>query len=1183
MNFQKLTPISDAENIVYNDALDYVFDNDDVCNVAISGAYSAGKSSVIETYKKEHPEKHFLHISLAHFEKSDNQLLDDSVDENVLEGKILNQLIQQVDPSKIPQTNFRIKREYAVFKKVWFAVGCVALVLLIIYVINFTKWVSYVADLPECFLKAILAFFTTNQYSRLIGLIAAAALVGLGIYTLINIQLNKGLFKKLSVQGNEIEIFEDNDESYFDKYLNEVLYLFEKSEADVVVFEDIDRFNSVEIFQRLREINTLVNRKQGRRIRFFYLLRDDVFVSKDRTKFFDFMIPVVPVVDSSNSFAWLSKMLASEEDRFDQNFLQSVSLYIDDMRILKNICNEYQIYKSRIGTIEQDENKLLAIIIYKNIFPRDFSELQLNRGFVYHVFSYKDKFIQDEEARIEREIKADSEKLEQFNGEVLKNKTEIERLYSYNEYHKYNDSYYGLKAEYEAEKQERINNLEEKLNGGVDLLQNRIEELRAEKVAVQDKKLSKIITRDNIDVVFSAETYEEEKAQEFQNITQSDYFDLLKYLIRNGHIDETYLDYMSYFYPHSLSRTDKVFLRSITDQKAKEYQYSLSDPQKIVERLRNIDFRSEEIRNYDLLDYLLTHYNKDHIYIANFTKCLRDTEALDFVFGYIDRNKELKKFTEALCTYWSEVFDAVAAAAEYSDSQRKRLALLIVYYAGDMLPSVDEHHSLSDYINHNADFLDIDQPDVESILKSFEVLDVRFADIYFNHVNHELSDAVYQHDMYEINEVMIGNILEYMYGIERSEDYQHKNLTLICTRMDSALFRYIDVNMDRYIEQYIGFCKEEICDDEDIVPMVLDHEEITDENKDNYLKYLSTKVSDLGFVKALKWQTMLLSRDLAVCSMDNILEYFFAGEKKINETLYEFINRNTLTNDLHSDITAYDFVQISAAFNAFVKCDYLEDENYRQLVQAFHRYYQSFNIKNISINHIYILIDLRIIRIKDKDVLLFMREEYPGQIISLIEKNIKDYCKVIDAEIVDTQETIAVLDSKVRLSYKMKVLSYTDAPISVKNKGYQEKLVLHLLKHNFDENDLPFLVSDYENYSEECKAVIFELMIDNVDTVIDEMYPISYQLLIALINQQSFSPEVLFELFSISVARYDIAQTKECLTRLNRGDYLSLFDKKHPKFPATTVNKRVLDTFQRNGLISSYSVEDGEYRAYGKK
>ena len=93
--FERLTPIDNMDLNVYEEAIDYVFSNSDVKNVAISGAYSAGKSSVLASYKKKHGELRFLHISLAHF-KSTDQESDAEVKESTLEGKILNQLIHQM-------------------------------------------------------------------------------------------------------------------------------------------------------------------------------------------------------------------------------------------------------------------------------------------------------------------------------------------------------------------------------------------------------------------------------------------------------------------------------------------------------------------------------------------------------------------------------------------------------------------------------------------------------------------------------------------------------------------------------------------------------------------------------------------------------------------------------------------------------------------------------------------------------------------------------------------------------------------------------------------------------------------------------------------------------------------------------------------------------------------------------
>lgn len=43
----------------------------------------------------------------------------------------------------------------------------------------------------------------------------------------------------------------------------------------------------------------------------------------------------------------------------------------------------------RLNTTELDCNKMMAMITYKNIFPRYFSDLQLARGFIYSLYKQK--------------------------------------------------------------------------------------------------------------------------------------------------------------------------------------------------------------------------------------------------------------------------------------------------------------------------------------------------------------------------------------------------------------------------------------------------------------------------------------------------------------------------------------------------------------------------------------------------------------------------------------------------------------------------------------------------------------------------------------------------------------------------------------------------------------------------
>lgn len=632
--FERLTPVDDIDLNVYEEAIDYVFDNSDIKNVAISGAYSAGKSSVLASYKKKHSNLCFLHISLAHFRPFDQED-ETEISESVLEGKILNQLIHQIPSDKIPQTNFRVKKRISPKSVIERTVGVVLLLMSIIYFTCFDTWEKYVVTLPNNWFKSILSL-STHQYALIADGLLIAGLLFYAIYSFINVQKNKNVFRKLNLQGNEIEIFEESDDSYFDKYLNEVLYLFENAEADVIVFEDMDRFNANKVFERLREVNTLANiqlQKEDKKVlRFFYLLRDDIFVSKDRTKFFDYIVPIVPVVDSSNSYDQFISHFKNGGifEKFDVNFLQGLSLYIDDMRILKNIYNEFIIYYNRLNITELDCNKMFAIIAYKNLFPRDFAELQLNQGFVYTLFYSKDRFIAKEIQTLNERISKKDHEIELAKNEHLKSIAELDVVFD----NKRPTNYYGRRPDLSQEDQneysERKKAIEDKLSDKIPVIENEKLLLEEKIVSIQNEQLSEIITRDNIDSIFGIKSENEiGKVTEFNEIKSSEYFDLLKYLIRNGYIDETYADYMTYFYENSLSRIDKTFLRSITDKKAKEYNYKLKNPQLVVSRLRLVDFDQEETLNYDLFTYLLQTSRID--YVERLIEQLKDTKNFKFV------------------------------------------------------------------------------------------------------------------------------------------------------------------------------------------------------------------------------------------------------------------------------------------------------------------------------------------------------------------------------------------------------------------------------------------------------------------------------------------------------------------------------------------------------------------------
>lgn len=136
----------------------------------------------------------------------------------------------------------------------------------------------------------------------------------------------------------------NQDSSVFNKHLEEIVYFFEATGYDVVIIEDLDRFRCPEIFQKLREINFLLRTSEvlksqnDRKVKFIYAIKDDLFKDAERTKFFDYIATVTPVVNPKNSCEKLTQELSERGYVLDKETLCDLSEFVDDMRMLKNDC-----------------------------------------------------------------------------------------------------------------------------------------------------------------------------------------------------------------------------------------------------------------------------------------------------------------------------------------------------------------------------------------------------------------------------------------------------------------------------------------------------------------------------------------------------------------------------------------------------------------------------------------------------------------------------------------------------------------------------------------------------------------------------------------------------------------------------------------------------------------------------
>lgn len=1197
LHFEKLTPIKYADLNIYKEALDFVFKNNEIRNIAITGSYSAGKSSVVESYKKTVPNKNFLHISLANFERYDqvegnedsckeqeeNNDIKSYTNEAVLEGKILNQLLHQIDSSKIPQTNFKIKTTVSNKNLIKTTAMIMAFIVSSLHLRYHKEWISFVDSLNQFYSLRFIQI-TTKGISLFLSGVIFSTIFTILVFKLVKMQKNKSIFKKLNFNGNEIEIFEKSDESYFDKYLNEVLYIFEKCDADVIVFEDIDRYNINEIFQRLREINTLVNYKRTisnkEALRFFYLVKDDIFISKDRTKFFDFIMPVVPVIDSSNSYDQFIDHLKKGNilDKFDEHFLQGISLYVDDMRILKNIYNEFIIYYNRIGTTEQDYNKLLAMIVYKNIFPRDFSDTQINVGFVSTIFGNKYEIIKEEVERIDIKVQQLEEKIDKFKQEHLKTIEELDKVYTIQSYH---GSYVNRDN---AEYIERKELVELNQNNKLEEVREEIEKLKKEEVRLKNEKLSNIITRNNVDSIFVIK-YKDflGKTNDFNEIKSSQYFDLIKYLIWNGYIDETYADYMTYFYPNSLSRNDKMFLRGVTDKKSKEWTYNIENPKLVLSRLKEVDFDEIETLNFNLFEYLLQSQSENKKYLDRFINQLRDSKQYKFMQGYFNFTKDLTTYIRTINKYWDTFLEEINSCSEFTYEEIKEYILQTLYYSDKAnIDNINKDNFLSKLISLDKMFLNIEKPNIEKLIEEFQGLNIKFETLDFEQSHKKLFDSVYENKLYKINYENIWMILKYIFKVEKDDDIKNKNYSLIIENSNSKLYEYIDENIQTYIELVIDKSEGKILDTQEAALKLINNNNIDMTSKKEYIILLDTELILLEDVEDKElWRYILQNRKVNY-SIENILHYYFATDNRLDEILIDFINSDKIKSEFSKEYIDEQFGEGSAQsiFESIAVCEEIEKENYKTILGKLKYIYPApvTEIQHLSEERIEILVKLDKFKVTSPNI-EFLQENHKNLLLIFIEKNIEDYVDNIeDLPKLKKDELITLLSSKIDDEFKIKLICNYNDTISISQLNCSDNIKNYILDNNFDNSEIEYVIDNYKNSNDSIKETIRNICEKYIQTIISNKIEIDYNLLIDLSNIANITSEIKLRILNNHMHKLSKLQVHDIIKNIGLNELEKIFTNGRPKIEVNDENREFLSKCKNKGWISNFYEDEDIFR-----
>lgn len=622
--YTKLLPLApksdlnDNHYLYYKNYLDDALSNTDVHNIAITGKYGSGKSSIIDSYIKDRSD--FLRVNFATFESNNGDYDKGNKDASgLIFSNIINQIIYQIDGKKIPLTRFKVKHPISRWMKIIFIIELV---------IVSTYFLTFPIDLPE-YIKLLKITVEVKLFK-----FAVAAIIGIYIFWhfLSKIEINQ---LKLKFKQVETEIDMSKDD-LFEKYTDEIIYLFENSDKNILIIEDLDRFNNLSIFEKLRELNTKLNYKSNKTWKFIYLIKDELFVNKnDRVKFFDEIIPVIPFITSSNSFDKLRTLF--NDKNINIRLLQILSVYIDDYRLLLNISNEFKVYKN--VAFETNSNELLALIAYKNLYPSQFDDIQNGEGDLAEV-------VRKYKIKIQNRIQEFDDKISEMRAKkdisFLSSEAEYLYVWASGEELKYVFKYSGWN-----DKLESISSVElakqiitEDLLVGLNLRTAQAYSVWKQNNDDFNDKLKTLTSYDN-EIIQLNNKIEELKQKKLVDIERDDFEinDILYALIKNNFITNDYLNVINHYYGDNSTLSFMKNILSESDQF--DMTLPLNDIEGIKSQLDESDYDKKQVLNVNLANYFWQ--NSDN----HFDRMIQT--------GYSSRND----FLEILLNDNAELYDKI--------------------------------------------------------------------------------------------------------------------------------------------------------------------------------------------------------------------------------------------------------------------------------------------------------------------------------------------------------------------------------------------------------------------------------------------------------------------------------------------------------------------------------------------
>ncbi|MEF2074198.1 hypothetical protein [Consotaella aegiceratis] len=607
-------------------------------------------------------------------------------------------------------------------------------------------------------------------------------------------------------------------------------------------------------------------------------------------------------------------------------------------------------------------------MIYKNVIPRDFAALHRQEGVLSQVLGRYEQYVSKIEGEIRDEISEIEIDLKTVEAQALRDQSDLRKVYAmeiiarippeYNTIQTSNgnvnlgdlpesDTLESIIAQksasvigiYRGRQTIQFPDLEESLDPFQSFTQRkktlgqktekfkqssekRIKDLKAQLASLRTRRFNEVV-RENADLI----------DQIFAEVGESR--ELLKYLILEGYLDDTYYQYISLFHRGRLSPNDNNFLIQIRAYNNPGPDFPIDNTAEVIASMRDEDFARNYVLNRFIVDHLLsdTETSSQHVSNAADFMAAHFSTCGDFFRSYYAKGTQVEKLIQTLAERWPN-FAAVALDGADGASHAARI---LAYAPEKFLRSGSNAGALKSFLSDStrqvlAEGLDFDIGRLRSL--AVEISDVE-----------SLADFpsalafVAQEGLYRISIDNIRHILGHVVGWQNIGDLEKRHFSTLKKANDAALLKRIYADFPMYVSDVLLTLAANTDEDVSAILEILTHEDVEHDSRVEFLNRQAAIFPNFDDIPAAFHQIVLKEQRVEV-TWENCLG-FMTSDAYNPDLLTEFLQDSKTASTLSrqsipGDEASFSLRQFIIGNNA------LDSHVYRSYVRQLPKFFNQF-------------------------------------------------------------------------------------------------------------------------------------------------------------------------------------------------------------------------------------------------